>query len=147
MVRWLSIASLALAGCASPITQVVLEVGSDFEAPSELTSIEIEVTSPDDVAQNSMADLGGDEPPLPRTLSLVHEQGPLGPYVIRVTGFRRGMERVRREAELTFVRDESRRLSLDLEAACETVTCDAGETCAGGDCRDRAVTPDELQPL
>jgi len=146
-VRAPGIALLALAGCASPITEVVLEVDSDFEPPSELTSIEIEVTSPDDETQMSMADLGGGEPELPRTLSMVHENGPLGPYVIEVVGFRRGMERVRRVAELTFIKDESRRLRIDLEAACETVSCDAGETCAAGECRDRAVTPDELQPL
>ena len=147
MVRWSCIALFALGGCAAPITEVVVQVDSDFDVPSELSAIEIEVTSPDDVTQTAMADLGGMEAELPRTLSLVQEAAPLGPYRVRVTGFRRGMMLLRRDAEFTFVRDESRLLRLDLEQACESVRCNGNETCEAGDCRDRDVTADELQPL
>lgn len=147
MVRWSWVALLALAGCAAPITEVVLEVDSDFDVPGELSAIEIEVTSPDDATQRAMADLGDGEPGLPRTLSLVQEDAPLGPYRVRVTGFRRGMMLLRRDAEFTFVRDESRLLRLDLEQACESVSCPGNRTCEAGECRDREVTGDELRPL
>ncbi|MBX3276018.1 MAG: hypothetical protein KF729_37550 [Sandaracinaceae bacterium] len=148
MVRWIvaALATFAL-GCASSSTEVVVFATTDLPVPAQLDEIVIAVTSPAGETQMARAGLGGANPPLPRTLSLVHETGPLGPFAVVVTGRLAGAAVVTRHADFTFQPGQRRRLELALLASCVGVSCAADQTCAAGGCRSRVVSASELLAL
>jgi len=139
------LSALLALGCASPRTEILIVTGSDFDVPGELDQIEIEVRSPDDVVQRSMANLGPSQPPLPRVLGLYYETGALGPYLVTVTGRSGGSTVVTREAEITFIRGATRMLRLDLLRSCEGMSCRGNQTCGASGCRSRTIDPEELE--
>ena len=136
--------ALLLGACSSPRTEVLVVTGSDLATPGELGEIRIEVRSPDDVVQSSTATLGAADPPLPRTLGVVHEGGPLGPFRATVTGFSSGAPLVTREADFTFQPGRTLVLRMDLLRACGGMMCGAEMTCAEAGCRSRTIAAGEL---
>ena len=135
--RWSLSLVLALAavGCGEdPVTQVIVVVDSDLIPPGELDHIAIDVTSPGGGLQTSMAALGPGEPALPRTLTLVHTTGALGPFTVRVDGRLEGASVVRREATFAFQPDQSLVLTMHLTRACQAIACGPGQTCSESGC-------------
>ena len=147
LTRWaalLMVGSLLGAGCSGLRTEILVEVSSDLGVPGELDRITIAAEGPDGRVQESFAELGPGRLPLPRTLGMVHQDGPLGPFAMTVRGERGGVEVVRRDATLTFQRGRTLVWRIQLLRACEGVSCDAGTTCAAGGCRALEVLPGEL---
>ncbi|MAQ15475.1 MAG: hypothetical protein CMN30_11855 [Sandaracinus sp.] len=122
---------LALLGCGSdPITQVIVVVDSDI---ADLEQIRLDVVAPDGRTETATAALGAGEPGLPRTLTLVHSTGPLGPYQVTATGLRGGGPVVDRRASFDFQADRSLVLTMHLVAACQGQSC-GGQTCTERGC-------------
>ncbi|MBX3270361.1 MAG: hypothetical protein KF729_08865 [Sandaracinaceae bacterium] len=145
-IGWAACASIAASACSAPPTQVLVVVSSDLAVPAELDEIAVTITHPDGAATRTAgAALGPGEVPLPRTLAMLHEGGPLGPYRLRVEGRRGGAAVLARVGELSFVAGQIRVWRVALDRACLGVDCEA-RTCAGGACRDLAVGEGELEP-
>lgn len=151
MKRWtfygLSFALLATAACVEDATQVVLVVSSDLEAPDEIDRVIVEGTLPDGQAFDSEAMLVGDDArELPRVLTLLRRNGPLGPISLRVVGRRGDADVVERRAQVSFLPGHTRMLPLDLLRDCRGVECPSGETCSERGCRRVEVQAIELVP-
>lgn len=141
-----ALVGLLVAACSAPLTEVLVVVESDLAVPAELDEIVVTITHPDGVqTRQSMAGLGPGELPLPRSLAMVHEGGPLGPYRVVVQGRLAGAAVVERAGALTFVAGEIRVWRVVLGRACLGVDC-AGTTCDGGACRAVEVAQAELEP-
>ena len=139
--------TVALAGCSDPVTEIVLEVDSDLTVPAELDRLGIAVWAPGEPssAEPRLAEADLTEDGLPRTLTLVHGGGPLGPFAVRITGYDGTDDVVERELALTFEQDESLRLRVMLSEACADAACGVGSTCADGSCRPVEVRPCEYE--
>lgn len=143
LVIFLAAISL-VAGCAGDLTEIVLEVQSDLEVPSQLDEIRVDVRRPGGSTQSATAELGDGEPALPRTLTLVHAGGPLAPVEVDVIARADGGDVVRRELSLAFDEGRSRHIVVFLASACRDLDCAAGQTCDRGTCRPVEVAPCEL---
>lgn len=138
--------ALGVVACSSAPTEVLVVVSSDLAVPAELDEVVVTVTHPDGVqTRQATATLGAGQLPLPRSLGLVHEGGPLGLYRVLVEGRRAGAAVIAREGTLEFVPNEIRVWRVALDRACLGVACPSA-TCAGGACRDVRVGEGELEP-
>ncbi|MBX3250403.1 MAG: hypothetical protein KF901_24725 [Myxococcales bacterium] len=134
MLRTLLLLALtSLCACKSSITEVVVVVDSDLDVPEALDRLQIDVSGPDGRREQATATLGAAETPLPRTLSLVHEGGVLGPFDVTVRGFRDEDEIVERRARFDFVPGQSLVLTMHLVRACVGLDCRPG-TCSEDGC-------------
>ncbi len=142
--RDLSCAVLLLmaAACTTkkqPVTQIVVAVDSDLSVPTELDTLKVEVTGAVNMP-SAQADLT--QQALPRSLSLVHSGGPLGPVTVTVSGLRGASVVVTREAKVSFVQDQSLQLRVFLGRACagsKDNCASAGKTCDNGQCIDPTI--------
>jgi len=147
MVRWLAGLALVVvfAGCSEdPRTEIVVSVGSNLSVPGQLDQIHIGVVGPDMELREATATLGDGQPPLPRTLGLLHEEGPLGPLSIRVVGRMGGVDVVERRARTSFIEGRTLLLEMDLLASCLGTMCAASTTCTAGGCQPVDVDPETL---
>jgi hypothetical protein len=133
-----------VAGCsATPLTQLIVVVDTDYAVPAELDTIAIGVVGPEmpeDPVRVAPAIIG-----LPVTLGLVHRGGVLGPITVSVEGELGGSARVRRVVRTSFVASESRVLWVDLLRACDGPICtDVETTCLAGSCGGIDVDPRRL---
>ena len=132
---------VALSGCGEePITQVIVAIGGDIATPGTIDRLRVQVVGPDGRAQAGEVDLGAGALEPPRTLSLVHETGRLGPFDVRVTGYDGGAAVLERRAVFSFVPDETRVLRMDLLASCVCEVCPAQQTCTAQGCASIAAT-------
>ncbi len=125
-------------GCAPSATQLIVSVDTDLLVPSELDRIEVSVTGPTGTMA-SQEQMLRDTSTLPLTLSVIPSGEELGPIEIVAIGFRGATEVVRRAAEVTLVRGETRVLPLFLLASCRGVTCPADQTCGEAGCSPRLI--------
>lgn len=137
MRAWLLASLLSVAGCAADVTEIVLEVQSDLD----LDTVEVDVSRPTGERWSATADL--EALPLPRTLTLVHAGGALGPIVVEVRGMSSGARVVTRQLSLSFEEGASLRFIVMLAGSCSGVTCPADQTCDAGVCRPALVMPCE----
>lgn len=137
-------AALLLACTGGSRTEILIEVTTDLPIPDRIDEIVITAESPDGRTQRATAALSPGIP-LPRTLGMVHETGPLGPYLVTVAGLRRDAETVSRGGSVTFVEGQTRVWRVELLDACVDVACGGGETCARGGCRSVEVGQGELE--
>ena len=144
-----AVAALMIIRCSSSETsgertEVIVVVDTDFDIPAELDAIVIEVTSPTDEVQfAAKAFESSDE--LPATLGLLHEDGPLGPFGVRVIGSRSGEDLLERQATFRFVEGRTLVLTMHLLRACRDVDCSVDQTCVDGHCVDVEVNEDDLE--
>ena len=137
--------ALLLVACSDDPTQIIVAVDTDLLVPDEIDSIHFEVTGPDARVQTSDAVLTGDGAlPLPRTLALTRKDGPLGPYLIRVTGVHNSGEYIERRASVSFIEGRTVILVLRLLRSCRTAGCTTEQTCDLEGCRAVEVDPSEL---
>ncbi|MBX3246614.1 MAG: hypothetical protein KF901_05470 [Myxococcales bacterium] len=123
----------ALLGCQSAVTEVVVVIDTDLQVPGRLDRLQLEVTGPDGRREEATATLGEGEAPLPRTLTLVHDGGVLGPFEVRARGLRGRAEVLERRARFDFVPGSSRVLTMNLVEACIDRDCRPG-TCGEDGC-------------
>ncbi len=127
---------LALGACSSSgssATQLVVTVDSDLKVPSEIDRVTIDVAD-HATAPEASADLT--KQGLPRTIGLVHDQGPLGPFTVKALGFLGSKRVIERRVITSFVEGKTVDIAIDLDRACMAVFCDAGQTCIAGTCQD-----------
>lgn len=132
----LLLAILWLGACSrsgSSATQIVVTVDSDLRVPAEIDRVTIDV-SDRATAPEASADLTSQK--LPRTIALVHDQGPLGPFTVKAIGFLGAKRVIEKEVMTSFVEGKTIELALDLDPACTEVFCEAGRTCIAGSCQD-----------
>lgn len=129
----ISFVAVALLGCQSAVTEVVVVIDSDLEVPARLDQLQVEVTGPDGRREEASAMLGDDNAPLPRTLTLVHDGGVLGPFEVRARGLRGNAGVVERRARFDFVPGTSSVLTMHLVASCVDRDCGPG-TCGEAGC-------------
>ncbi|MEY4509310.1 MAG: hypothetical protein RLZZ450_1432 [Pseudomonadota bacterium] len=141
-------ALLCLCACQSDTvarTELLLVVDSDLRVPEQLDRLEVHVEGPAGVAQDASADLNDVENPLPRSVALVHEGGPLGPVHAIVRGTRAGAVVLTREARLSFVAGKTLILPMHLASGCVGVSC-GDLTCSEGGCTSIDIDIDSLLP-
>lgn len=133
-------------GCSSPPspTQLIVVVDTDLIVGREVDSVRFEVDSTEIDGMTRGADIDFARS-RPATLSLVHQDGPLGPLVVTAAGLLEDAPVVTRTARVSFVQSSVKVLRLDLWAACRSVTCGEGQTCWDqGACRSVDVGESEL---
>lgn len=148
---------LALAGCGGPATAVVLSVSADAQVVEKIDAIKIEVFSGGSaVFSNSY--LLSDGVKLPGTLTLAAADdsadapsgGSLPPGVVTagdkssqlrvsVQGVSKGTAAIVSLASFGYVSEETKKLSISLDASCLSIVCDAGHTCQQGRCVSASV--------
>jgi hypothetical protein len=110
---------------------LTLTIASDLMVPDELDRVTVSVEG-QETSQDPAADLRAQG--LPRTLTLVHHGGPLGPFAIKVYGWL-GMELViQRELSASFSASGDLSLTVMLDRRCRNVMCAPGQTCESGSC-------------
>ncbi len=128
---WLALACLSC-GEAS-LTQVVLVVDSDLAVPAELDEIDVTITRPGGATEFATALLGpGDS--LPRTLTLVPETQVDQSVRVDIVARHARTFLLQRSARFAFMPGESAILRLTLIAACQSISCEADETCGETGC-------------
>lgn len=133
---------LAVASCATPVTELVVVVDTDYVVPSELTDVTIEVTEPGGAIETASAPLS--TTPLPVTLGLTHRGGPLGTVAIVARGLSGARTVVSRSIRTSFVAGESRLVRLDLLRGCEGESCSGDRTCGAAGCEAIDVPGESL---
>jgi hypothetical protein len=129
-----------MASACAP-SELVLVVHADLQAPEELDEVEIETQTsrsrsvPIRVPLGHPGDAGAAAFPL--TLGL-RPAGAAGDVVVEVRAKLGGALVVSQRARTSFVDKESRLLTMELLAACRSVTCPDGETCGATGCRGDA---------
>lgn len=127
----LLLGSLMACGSDPSQTQLVVTVDSDLRSPSEIDRVTLDMGA-HATAKSGSADLR--EEPLPRTVGLVHDSGPLGPFVIKATGWLGDQRVVEREVETSFASGKTLKLTITLSSACKDMFCTDGMTCVAGSC-------------
>lgn len=141
------IALFVIAGCKAEIrTMLVVEVGSNFAVPAELTKVEIVVNKRGQVRQKLPFSLVGEFAlPVRAGLLAVEEQG--GEELeVSAVGYR-GTEIVGTEdAVVAFIEGRSMLLKLYLARECRMNACRSDQTCTlGGACRAKARVEGDLE--
>ncbi len=141
ITRFALLALLAISGCGDALTEIIVEVDSDL---TDLDRVVVTVSRDGESPKSSMADLDGD--PLPRSVTLHHTGGALGPVHVVVTGEVDGRAEISVERRVTFVEEESVTLRVFLAASCDDASCAAPLTCGNdGRCRGVDVAACELR--
>lgn len=126
-------------------TELLLVVDTDLRVPDQLDRLDVHVEGPAGVAQDTSAALADDNNPLPRSVALVHEGGPLGPVHATVRGTLAGVVVLTREARLSFIAGKTLVLPMHLTSRCVGVTC-GDLTCSEAGCTSIDIDPSTLLP-
>ena len=143
----LSFALCALFACAEeakPLTELIVVVDSNLAVPGELDEIVVTTAGPDTTVREAVATLGPGQVAVPRYVTLAHEQGPLGPIAVRVTGKLNGSAVLERQAQVWFVAEHSLVLPLHLARQCLNFACPAAQTCTEAGCQPVAIDSQSL---
>ena len=136
-------ALVALGGCTTGVTEVLIAVDTDLEVPAEIDRLRVDVTDHDGVLRRSEGPLAS-EAALPATVGVVERGGARGEMVAIVEGYLGDVLVLRRAASFVPVTGEIRVLRVELERACLGVSCSGDQTCARGSCRARQAGAGEL---
>ena len=125
--------SLLLAlGCGQdshPLTQLVLVADTDIQA---LDQVVFEISSEAQGSRTAQANRVGQSGP--SYVSVVHEEGPLGPVTVSARGLHQGAVLVQRTQRVSFVAGQTRVVPLSLLASCQSVVCPEQQTCSAAGC-------------
>jgi hypothetical protein len=128
---------LALAGCHSPVTEVVVVIDTDLSTPSEADTLQLQITSAtSDTTQTFGGTLARQPlPTFPATIGLVPGPGTPAPFSITATlslTNPKEIVAVRTATDVQFVQGQTRTLVLTLLRAC---------ACKGTNCPSASTTP------
>jgi len=123
------------------LSQIVVDIDTDLEVPSELDVVRLTVTGATQTVGPRQIDLTvSDAPTFPLTLGLV-PGGALSPVSItaealRTQGVMTPIVIVSQQAQTEFVEGRSLLLRMLLLSSCTQIVCGAGLTCVDGVCAD-----------
>jgi hypothetical protein len=127
---------LALAGCHSPVTEVVVVIDTDLSTPAEADTLQLQITGGTVDSTQTFGPLAKNPlPTFPATIGLVPGPGPLAPFSITATLLRTSPQEivaVRTATDVQFVQGQTRALVLTLLRAC---------ACMGTNCPTPTTTP------
>lgn len=131
---------LASVSCSDPATVITLEVTTDFDVPSSLDTIRLQVTGNEQRMQDFVLGAGRgvhqatDDEPL--QVALVPQGAKDQAFTVRAIGLVNGVEKVHQEAKVSFLRGERHTLRLRLRTNCEGISCTArpNQTCDDSQC-------------
>ncbi len=133
-------------GCSSGSpTELVVVVYSDIPT-GDIDAVRVDITDSKGTHSSTGMLTGTRGSPLPRTVTLVHQDGPLGPVQVRAVGLLGTTEVVAQTATVRFVEGQTKVLQMVLLSTCEGVTCTQGQTCAASGCISDSVDPTQLVP-
>jgi Stigma-specific protein, Stig1 len=141
LAPFLSCLLLAL-GCGqdtNPLTQLVLVADTDIQA---LDQVVFEISSEARGSRTAQASRVGQS--APSYVSVVHEEGPLGPVTVSARGLHQGVELVQRTQLVYFVAGQTRVVPLSLLASCQTVVCPLQQTCSASGCISQDLPAEAL---
>jgi hypothetical protein len=141
-----ALAALAVApACGGELTEIVVVVDTDLQAPSEVDEILVQVIGPSGLTKQARRRLGP-EAALPVTLGLVPSGDEAPPVTIEATARRMDATVVATEVRTSFLRGRRLLVRMTLLSTCVPVqpTCGADETCRDGRCEAAAVDPATL---
>ena len=155
-VRWRPVAfgSFCLAllcGCQA-LSQIVLDVDTDLEVPTEIDTVRLTIVGATQTVGPKDIDLtSGQAPTFPLTLGLV-PGGALSPVSITVEGLRaRGVMTavsiVAQQVQTEFVEGRSLLLRMLLLSSCTRFVCGGGQTCVDGVCAEMHRAGSSLPPF
>ena len=142
---WLLVLASA-AACASKspdLTQLILV--SDTDIPT-LDTIELEIEGPSGRRESTKTAVPDDGSPI--YLTLLRDEGPLGPLTITARGYEGDAVIVERTVQVSFVVGETRVVELFLIGSCVTLQsrCGDDETCTEDGCQPQELAPESLPP-
>ncbi|HEX4404495.1 MAG TPA: hypothetical protein VH560_06690 [Polyangia bacterium] len=134
------LALLALAGCHSPVTEVVVVIDTDLSTPREADTLQLQISSANANASPSFGGFTGQPlPKFPATIGLVPGPGALAPFSVTATllltraqTHEQDIVVARQATNVQFVAGQTRALVLTLLRAC---------ACKGTNCPDPTVAP------
>jgi hypothetical protein len=135
---------VSLAACVQPRTQIWLEVETDLVVPGEIDRVSITVSRSGRGAWpfTTTAKLGEGGEELPLSLGLIPEDERDLSLDVHVAGLAGTKPVVARAIQTSFVKGETRVLTVVLAGACRGVACGADQSCAPpGLCVPEAVDP------
>ncbi|MDQ3036847.1 MAG: hypothetical protein M3Y87_30920 [Myxococcota bacterium] len=141
------VALLGTLACSGSPTELIVEVSTDLDVPSELDAFVITLVRPDGTAvAPARAELAEGGRTV-RTLVLLHRGGALGPMAIRVAGELGDVEVLATERRASFVAGATTVLRVVLSRMCVGRMCPEGQTCGDdGACRPIDLEPCERDP-
>ncbi|HEY6879799.1 MAG TPA: hypothetical protein VI299_17345 [Polyangiales bacterium] len=139
MVKRYGCLLLLAMSCSSedPITELVLSADSDLR----LDRIVFEVSAQGVPARSAQATRPAKGPSY---VSIVRDQGTLGPLTVVARGMFQNAELLRRTHVVSFTENESLVVPLDLYARCINAKCQSNQTCAENGCTP--IKLDRLEP-
>lgn len=141
MKRAIVLAALACAGCGDDLTELLVVVDSDYIEGVEVDEVVVE--SRGQTARGFLAGTRGS--PLPRTVGVVHSDGPLSPITIRASLVRGTAEVVSARVVTGFIEGKTLVVPIFLARACEGMTCGDDQTCRNGACASAFIDPATLR--
>lgn len=139
---------LAVIGCTTPRTEILLAVDSDLTVPAELDQVQIRIESESTKTRfEKVYDLGPGRAALPLSIGMVPDRDRSVAFRAVAVGSHEGTTLVERSALTSFVPDQTLELRLELLRACRGVRCGAGQTCLAGTCGPDEVDPKDLTRL
>jgi hypothetical protein len=143
-VLWLG--TLALGACGAderPLTQLILV--ADTDVPN-IDTIQFEVNEAPG-PKKELAQAAHDASRGSAFVSLVHDQGSLGPITVVARGLRAGVVQIERTQRVSFVPDQTRVVPLHLFASClRPPKCTADQACDASGCIPKDMTEAQLLP-
>lgn len=139
------------ASCGTPVTQLVVLVGTDMAVPDEVAAIRVRTLRADTDVQEELSS---------RTISLTAESAlpmalavepddlmDIGRVIIEVEAQSpTGLRIVARRATTEFVEGDQLAVPLFLRATCRRVLCPSGSTCGEMGCTSQEVPVSSLEP-
>jgi len=129
---WLLLA-LACCGDEGPLTELVLSADSDVP----LDKITFEVSA-DGVPRRSAEAARSEQGP--SFVSIVRDEGPLGPITVVARGMFQSREVLHRKHVVEFVPGESLLVPLDLYSRCVNALCVGAQTCGAAGCMAEKIS-------
>lgn len=143
--RCAALLAVGISGCQQPLTELVVVVDTDYEAPDALEAVDLVITGPSGSVETVHVELATIT--LPVSLGVVHRGGPLGVVGIEALGRSGDVTRVRSAMLTSFVAGERREVRLGLWRRCEGELCTPNTTCSEGSCGSAEVPGTDLPPF
>ena len=143
-LRLVPLASFVVVGCAAqaPATQLVIGVRVAMEVPAEADTLDVEIVTPSGATRLAQTPLARRDEL--QTLGIRYVSGPLSAVRVRARALRGSEVRVEASRTTSFVLQQSRLLSLTLDASCVGVRCAEESTCQGGACVPSRIEGSDL---
>ncbi len=145
----IALAALLLGSCATELTEIVVFVTTDISVPDTMDRVRITIRDASNSEIISETQSVSSAANFPLTLGLQASDSSTMTQAVRVevVGLLDSAPVATREAQLAFVRGESRLLGMPLERRCVDFDCPSGQTCARGVCSPTALSDSSTPPF